>query len=405
MSQINTQAVILAAGKSTRIYPLTITKPKPLLKVANKPILSHNLDQMVDLVDEAVIIVGYKKEKLMEYYGKEYKGIRLIYAPQNEQLGSGHALLQAEPFIRDRFIMIVGDDLFSRVDIEAALEYPNSAVGMKVADPSNFGVLVHENGKLIKLVEKPQEFVSDLASTGLHVFTRDIFDCLRRIEKSARGELEVSAATNLLLEKMPVQCLDTKGYWIPIGYPWNLLQANEFLLENLKSKVDGEVEPGAVLKGNVVIGKGTIIRSGAYIEGPTLIGENCLIAPATHIRAATSIGDNVIVGHSVEIKNSIIMDGTVINHGSYIGDSIIGEKVDIGSATIVANWRHDSKNVKSVVKAQLVDTGRQRFGTVIGDYARTAIKTGIYPGRKIWPCMATNPGETLKTDLTNKKMD
>jgi bifunctional UDP-N-acetylglucosamine pyrophosphorylase/glucosamine-1-phosphate N-acetyltransferase len=405
MSPKKIQAVILAAGKSTRIYPLTITKPKPLLKVANKPILAHNLDQLVDLVDEAIIIVGYKKEKLIETFGNEYKGIKLIYAEQKEQLGSGHALLQSEPFIRDQLIMMVGDDLFSRVDIEAALAYPNSALGMRVEDPTKFGVLVHKDGKLLRLEEKPQEFVGDLASTGLHVFTSDIFDCLKRIQKSTRGELEVSAATNLLLEKMPVQCIETKGYWIPVAYPWNLLQANEFLLQNLKSKNEGEIEPGAVLKGNVVVGKGTVIRSGAYIEGPTMIGENCLIAPATHIRAKTAIGNNVIIGHSVEIKNSIIMDGSVINHGSYIGDSVIGEKVDFGSGSIVANWRHDGKNVKSVVKAQLVDTGRQRFGTVIGDCARIAIKTGIYPGRKIWPCMETYPGEILKNDLTNKKKD
>ena len=399
------QAVLLAAGKSTRVYPLTITLPKPLLPVANLPILTHNLDQLIGLVDDVIIIVGYKQEMIREYYGNNYKGLPLIFVEQKEQLGSGHAILQAEPYIRDHFVMMVGDDLCSRVDIETALSFRNSAAGKKVSNPSLFGVLMQKNNKLQKIVEKPQDFIGDLASTGLHSFDRQIFDCLKTIPLSPRGELEASDGTNLLAQKIDIHCFEIKGHWIPIGYPWDMLTANEFLLQSIKTDIQGEVEPGAILHGEVIIGKGTHVRSSAYIEGPTIIGENSLIASGTLIRASTSIGNNVIIGHGTEIKNSIIMDGAILNHGSYIGDSIIGRKVNIGCATVVANWRHDGNTIKSVIKSRLVDTGRQRFGTVIGDEACIAIKTGIYPGRKIWPFVKTYPGDIIRTDMTLIKVD
>ena len=398
------QAVLLAAGKSTRTYPLTLTKPKPLLPVANKPIMAHNLDQLVGLVDEVIIIVGYKQEMIIDCFGDTYRGLKLIYVEQKEQLGSGHAISLAEPYIKDVFVMMVGDDLCARVDIEAALKYPNSAVGKRVEHPELFGVLLEKDGKLEKIVEKPATNIGNLASTGLHTFNRLIFECLKDIPRSPRGEYEASDGTNRLASRTTVQCIELKGYWIPIGYPWELLTANDFLLDFIESDVQVTIEEGAVIKGKVKIGKGTQVCSGAYIEGPSVIGENCIIAPAAHIRPYTSIGNHVIIGHGVEINNSIVMNNTIIHHGSYIGDSVIGSEVNVGATTVVANWRHDGKNIKSVVKSILTDTGKKKFGTVIGDCANISIKTGIYPGRKIWPGVETYPGEIVKIDFTNKKM-
>lgn len=396
------QAVILVAGKSTRTYPLTLSKPKPLLPILNKPILAHNLDQMTGLVDEAILIVGYYQEMIQEYFGKEYRGIKLIYVEQKEQLGSGHAILQAEPYVKDRFVMLVGDDLSSRKDIEAALKHQYSAVGKEVPNPQAFGVLIHKDGILEKIVEKPKDAVGNLASTGLHTFDRQIFEFLKQIPLSSRGEYEATDATNMLAKKEKVHCVKVEGYWIPIGYPWELLNANEYLAKAVKRDIQGTVESNAVIKGEVIIGKGTVVQSGAYIEGPVVIGENCLIATSSHIRASTSIGDNVSIGHGVEIKNCIIMNGAKVNHWSYFGDSILGEKINIGAGTVCANLRHDGKNVQSVVKSIIVDTGRQKFGTVIGDGAKIGIHTSIYPGRKIWPSAVTLPGDCIRYDVVTK---
>ncbi len=396
------QAVVLAAGKSTRTYPLTLSKPKPLLPILNKPILAHNLDQMVGLVDEAILIVGYCKEMIQEYFGKEYCGIKLTYVEQKEQLGSGHAILQAEPYVKDRFVMLVGDDLSSRKDIEVALQHRYSVVGKEVFNPQSFGVLLHKDGILEKIVEKPKESIGNLASTGLHTFDRKIFEFLKQIPLSPRGEYEATDATNMLAKQEKIHCVKVEGYWLPIGYPWELLNANEYLATFIKRDIQGTVEPNAMIKGEVVIGKGTLVQSGAYIEGPVIIGENCLIATSSHIRASTSIGDNVSIGHGVEIKNSIIMKGAVVNHWSYFGDSILGEKINIGAGTVGANLRHDKKNVQSIVKSVLVDTGRKKFGTVIGDNAKIGIHTSIYPGRKIWPNAVTLPADCIRYDVVTK---
>jgi bifunctional UDP-N-acetylglucosamine pyrophosphorylase/glucosamine-1-phosphate N-acetyltransferase len=203
----------------------------------------------------------------------------------------------------------------------------------------------------------------------------------------------------LVKESNDVYYKRVEDYWIPITYPWNLLEANEFFLSELKTKSLGKIEKGTTLKGVVVIGKNTLVRAGAYIEGPVVIGENCTIGPNCYIRAYTSIGNNCKIGNAVEIKNSIVGDKTAIGHLSYVGDSIIGDDVNLGAGTIVANLRHDNQNIKTLVKGKLIDTERRKLGTVIGDNVHIGIHTSIYPGRKIWPNRTTLPGDIVKRDI------
>src|SRR3989339_1496992 len=140
------QAVILAAGKSTRTYPLTLTRPKPLLKAANKTILQHNLDNLSGIVDEVILVVGYKKEMIKKEFGNKHKNIKLIYVEQKEQLGTAHALSFAEPYIKNKFILMMGDDIYSRWDIKNCIKYQYSILATIVKDPQNFGVITEKNG-------------------------------------------------------------------------------------------------------------------------------------------------------------------------------------------------------------------------------------------------------------------
>ena len=191
-----------------------------------------------------------------------------------------------------------------------------------------------------------------------------------------------------------------KGYWLPISYPWSLLEANEMLLKEKKEfKKEGVVEAGATLKGSVEVGRNSTIKAGSYIEGPVIIGDGCEIGPNCHIRPFTSIGNGCHIGNCADVKNSIIMDGAKVPHLSYVGDSVIGENVNVGGGSMVANLRHDNANVKSMVNGQLVDTGRRKFGTAIGDGAKLGAATIIYPGRKVWPGRTTKPGEAVKEDI------
>ena len=185
-----------------------------------------------------------------------------------------------------------------------------------------------------------------------------------------------------------------------IRYPWDLLKLNELLVGGLShSVVRGEVSPRAEIQGIVEIGEGSRVLPGVFIEGNVIIGRACRVGPNCYVRGHTSIGDGARIGQAVEIKNSIIMAGAMVNHLSYCGDSIIGEKVNMGAGTIVSNYRHDGKPHRSHVDGRLVDTGRTKFGTVLGDGVHTGIHTGIYPGRKIWPGVCTRPGAMVQYDL------
>ncbi len=187
-----------------------------------------------------------------------------------------------------------------------------------------------------------------------------------------------------------------------IRYPWQFLTLQERLLaECTESRIDAQaqVHPHATVDGVILVGSGTTILPGVYIEGVAVIGKDCKIGPNAYLRGMTMIGDGCHVGQAVEIKNSIIYSKTAMGHLSYCGDSVVGQGVNFGAGTIVSNFRHDGKNHRSMIEDQLVDTGRRKFGAIIGDGVHTGIHTSIYPGRKMWPHTTTRPGDVVQRDL------
>ncbi len=395
------QAVILAAGESSRTYPLTLTKPKPLLQVANKTIIEHNLEQIDGIVDEVFIVVGYKAEMIKDFLGKKFKKIKIRYIFQNKPLGNANALRLVKKNIKGNFVLMFGDDLYSGKDIKKLLNYKNAILAGRVKNPQCFGVLKKREDIFCEVVEKPKKFISDLVSIGCFIFSKNIFNVLDEIKLSKRNEYELTDAYNLLTKKEEVKIIEVEDYWLPMTYSWNLLEANEFILSRIKSQKDknAKIEKGATLKEKIIIGKNTLIKSGSYIEGPVVIGNDCAIGPNCYLRSGTTIGNNCHIGQAVEIKNSIIGDNTNVAHLSYVGDSIIGENCNLGAGTITANLRHDWKNIKCMIKEELKDTGRQKLGIIMGDNCKTGIHTSFYPGVKINPgCMAL-PGEIIKRDL------
>ena len=186
--------------------------------------------------------------------------------------------------------------------------------------------------------------------------------------------------------------------WCDIGEPWNLLDANESFLSSVSEVNEGEIEDYVIIKGPVVIGKGSIIRSGSYIEGPCIIGDNCMIGPHAYIRPSTSIGDGCHIGHSSEIKNSVIMHETKIPHFNYVGDSVIGSGCNFGAGSKIANLRHDRRNVKSAGR----DTGRKKFGAVVGDNVQLGINCSVNVGTIIGSGVMAAPGSFLEGNIAEK---
>ncbi|MCI5799698.1 MAG: hypothetical protein SPK75_03405, partial [Victivallales bacterium] len=185
--------------------------------------------------------------------------------------------------------------------------------------------------------------------------------------------------------------------------PWDLLKVHEEVLSGItESRIEGTVREGAHIDGVLILGEGSVVLPGVYMEGVTVIGRNCKIGPNCYFRGNTSLGDNCHVGQAVEIKNSILMNKVAAGHLSYIGDSIVGQHTNFGAGTITSNFRHDGRNHTSKVCGKLLDTGRRKFGSIIGENVHTGIHTSIYPGRKIWADLCTLPGDIVKHDLTGK---
>jgi carbonic anhydrase/acetyltransferase-like protein (isoleucine patch superfamily) len=185
-----------------------------------------------------------------------------------------------------------------------------------------------------------------------------------------------------------------------IAYAWDLLRANAEAMTSRKSYVQGaEAHVSLYVDGRLQVGKGTKILPGVVIEGDVIIGDNCKVGPNCYIRGSTSIGDKCHVGQAVEIKNSILLPGTNVGHLSYLGDSILGEKVNFGAGTITSNLRHDGGSHRSPVGGRMVDTGRRKLGAIVGDGVHTGIHTSLYPGRKLWPKTSTLPGAIVAKDI------
>ena len=390
------KAVLLAAGAGERLLPITATRPKHLIKIAGKPILQYCLDAVkLAGISEVIVVTHYMSESIQSYFGDGSKiGLKVTYVEQGKTLGTGNATEVVEPYIDGDFVLIYGDLLFGQNTVNVVLEKfkeGKSAAAMAVVpvdQPENYGIIEQDAQRGVKrLVEKPTagKVLSNLANAGIYVFSKEVFDEIRRTKTSIRGECELTDAITMLVKggKTVNAVKLSKGDWFDIGRPWDLLDANIWALKRMKHRVLGVVEQGAHLIGSVTIAESARVRSGAYIEGPAFIDEEADVGPNCYIRSGTSLGERVRVGNAVEIKNSLIMDGTHIGHLSYVGDSVVGEKCNLGAGTIVANLRFDDRSVEMMVKEKVVDTGRRKLGVVMGDKVKTGIKSMFMPGVKV----------------------
>jgi UDP-N-acetylglucosamine diphosphorylase / glucose-1-phosphate thymidylyltransferase / UDP-N-acetylgalactosamine diphosphorylase / glucosamine-1-phosphate N-acetyltransferase / galactosamine-1-phosphate N-acetyltransferase len=409
------KAIILTAGEGTRMRPLTITKPKTMLQIGGKPILQYNIESLRDAgVDDITLVVGYHEEIIKDHFkdGTEM-GIKINYVTQEKRLGTAHAIGSAREYVQGQFITLNGDII---VDPSLITELINGyreenarsmLVLTEVDDPSSFGVVELDGNKIVKIVEKPkkEEAPSNLINAGIYLFDDQIFDAIDQTVKSERGEYEITDSLQLQMNNDEnVVGLRSENKWIDIGRPWELLDVNEHFLKDLETEIQGDVEEGVTIHGPVFIGKNTIVRSGCYIMGPVYIGENCDIGPNSFMRKYTSIGNHVSVGNAVELKNSIIMDNTNVNHLSYVGDSIIGSNCNIAAGTNIANLRFDDGNVKIVVKKEKIDSGRRKMGVVFGDGVKTGINSSFNPGVKVGVNSRIGAGAILSRDLESNKL-
>lgn len=407
------KAVILTAGEGTRMRPLTTTRPKTMLITGGKPLIQYNIEALRDGgIKDITLVVGYKKEVIEEYFGDGSDfGVHINYAVQEGQLGTAHAIASAEKFIDESFIVLNGDiivsyDLIRNLIEKYATRTSNNVKSVmtliEVDNPSNYGIVSMMNDKIIDIIEKPEpeKAPSNLANAGIYLFSLEIFDAIRKTELSERGEYEITDSLDIeLSEGWEILGLISNEKWMDVGRPWELLKANHDFLEHMPDDIQGEIEENVTIHGAVHLGKNSIIRSGCYIQGPVFIGDNCDVGPNTFLRPYTCLCNDVDVGNAVEIKNSIIMDGTNVNHLSYVGDSVIGVNCNLGAGTNLANLRFDDQHVKVTVKDERVDSGLRKLGAIFGDGVKTGINTSVNPGVKIGNGTFINAGCVIYKDI------
>lgn len=387
------RAVVLAAGRGTRMRPLTDGCPKPLLPVGNRPLIEHLLEGCASAgVDEALVVAGYMGDAVRERLGDSFRGIDVSYVEQGEARGTGDAVASVGG-LDEEFLVVNGDLYLEDGLLESVAAADGNALAVRrVPDPENYGSVVVRGGEVRELVEKSSDPPSDLVNAGVYRFTPEVFDALDEVGVSERGEVELTDAVSAL---GGVSAVEVEGFWLDVGYPWDLLEANGLELESLDRSVEGEVEEGATVRGPVSIGEGTVVRSGAYVEGPVVIGRDCEVGPNCYVRPSTSLGDGVRVGNGVEVKNSVLMEGASAGHLNYVGDSLLGGGCNLGAGTVTANLRHDDGSVAVEVKGELVDTDLRKFGAVIGPGAKTGVNTSLDPGTVLGEGVRTMPGERV----------
>jgi glucose-1-phosphate thymidylyltransferase len=335
------KGLILSGGKGTRMRPLTYTSAKQLIPVANKPVLVYGIEAIVAAgIEEIAIILSPETGPEIRACigdGSRY-GASITYIEQDAPRGLAHAVLTAEPFLRDSpFVMYLGDNLLQHgitplVEEYREMECNSEILLTKVPNPSQFGVAELDGNRVVRLTEKPPEPKSDLALVGVYMFDEHIFEAARAIQPSKRGELEITDAIQWLLDNgYSVHPHIVKGWWKDTGKIEDMLEANRTVLDTFDADVRGTVTGDSYIEGKVVIEEGAQIAD-STVRGPAIIGRDARISHA-YVGPYTSIGNGCSIQHC-EIENSIVLENSAIAHvNGRIEASLIGKNVKIGKTS------------------------------------------------------------------------
>ena len=329
------KALVLSGGEGSRLRPITHTNAKQLIPVANTPILFHVLAAISEAgITEVGVVVGQTAEEVKAAVedGSAW-GLHVTYIPQEVPLGLAHAVLIAADFVRgEPFVMYLGDNVLMggirRFVEEFERHRPNAQIFLaRVPEPEHFGVAVLEGDRVVRLVEKPGEFLSDLALVGVYLFDDSILEAAATLAPSWRGELEITEAIQWLIDNgRTVRAEMVTGYWKDTGRPEDLLEANRRMLSALAPRVDGEVDPESLLEGVVVVEPGAkIVRS--RIVGPTIVGTGSLVEDST-IGPNVALSSSCVVASSA-IEDSIVMEGSRVEGVRTVSGSILGRNAEV----------------------------------------------------------------------------
>lgn len=361
------KAVILAAGEGTRLEPLTNLRPKPMIPVANRPLLEHVVEALASAgIREMIFVVGYHRERIQNHFGDgaEWE-VDIEYAGQVKQLGTGDAVLQAEPYVDDDFVVLNGDRVIEPRLVESVVQ-EREATGdavvsvTRVDEPYLYGVVEVDGGLLASIREKPapSDIESDLINAGVYGFGPEVFDAIRGTDPN--GELELTAMLQRLLADRPVRVVTNRGEWLDVTRPWDLLTVNGRILDRA----------GPTWAENAT---GIDVSN---VSEKTAIGQHATLQPGAVVLRGTAIGDNVTIKPNAYVENAVLLSDVTVGPGAVLKDCIVGANASIGPNTTV-----EGGDAFVVLEETLYRD--VRFGGIVGDNTTLHANVSVEPGSVI----------------------
>ena len=401
------QAVILAAGESSRFWPLN-TKHKSILKIMGKPLIWYTIEGLKNAgIKEIIIVQGPKKDVEREL--KAYNlGLKIKYVVQSEPKGMGNAVLMAEKLISGPFFVLhahkvnAGDYLKPMIDRFKETKTELIFLGIETDQPWLYGMLKFEGNKIRGLIEKPEKGKepSNIKVIGTYLLPQKFFEYYKRVpehqyafEEALDLYIKENKAEVVMIEKEPTS----------YKYPWHLFEvAKSLQTQFLKTQIakSAKIGKNVVIEGNVYIGENTKVFEGAAIKGPCYIGDDCIIGNNSLIRDYTNLENNVLIGAFAEVTRSIFQED-IHSHSGYSGDSIFGKGCRLGAGTITANVRIDRGEIKSVVKGEKIGTGLNSLGCIMGENTKTGIHCSFMPGVLIGSNCLIGPNSVVFENVEN----
>lgn len=400
------QTVILAAGESSRFWPLNRLH-KALFKIKGKPLIAYLVEDIRKAGIKDIVIVQSPKKDIE----RELKDGSLKYVIQKEATGTGDALLAAEKLIKEEQFF-----LFNAYDSDAK-DYIGSLsskfkkgkskliiLASKTKTPWLYGILKMKGNRVLEIIEKPGsgKEPSDLKSDNLFLFPRDFLPYLKKVPSHP---FSLIYGLNLYAKEKPIEVAINRKKSLSLKLPWNVFPILDAKLKDLKTLKSNSVIIGknVAISGKVFIDEGTKIGAGTVIEGPCYIGKGCEIGARNVLCGPVDLEEGVRTGAFMEIKHSIVQEGTHF-HSGYLGDSLIGRNCRFGAGLVIANRRFDRKNIFSTVKGKKIDAGLTYFGAAIGQNTKIGINTGIMPGVLIGSNVIVGPGSVVFDNIPDNTL-
>ncbi len=387
MSEQELTAVILAAGEGRRLAPLTNRRPKPMLPVANKPLLEYVVDAVVKAgIERVVLVVGYQRDRIQTHFGDgDDWNIEIRYAIQEKQLGTAHALEQAKSVVDGPLLVLNGDRIIEPSAVAAVREQltttgnPAAMAIRRSRQPSSYGVVTLTQGTITDIVEKPiGDSPSQLINAGVYGFdTAAIFDAIADLSPGPDGEYQLTDALSALLDAHEITPVRYDGRWLDVSHLWDLLTVTGQVLDSTAAGTDFRQQTGSGTSPSA-----PTISDNAYVADTATLGANVVLG------RDTVVSENAHVGPNATIERSVIFPDARVGAGAVLRDCIVGANATVGDNVTVPSG-------ESTVVIDEVAYHPTAFGGVIGDNASVGGGTTLEPGTIIGDAATVAPGVTV----------